>query len=82
MSDIAALYRDVFETDSRGRTVLENLERRFCSQPAVVTSGGIDAILTTYERAAQRAVLDFIHAQIARANAVGEPAPVNPLART
>lgn len=67
------LYHDVLSVDARGRALLEDLEHRFCSRPAVVTAGGIDAILQTYERAAQRAVLDYCHSQIARHSA--QPTP-------
>lgn len=59
-------YRDLFEVDARGRRVLEHLERVFVKPP--VLTGGIDAVLQTYSRAGQRTLLDFIHAQIARAS--------------
>lgn len=66
-AELAELFRAVFVVDARGRELLEYLERRYCSLAPVVTSGGIDAILTTYQRAAHREVLDHIHAMIQRA---------------
>ena len=61
-------YKDLFETDKRGATILEDLIRRFI-RPAV-TDGGIDAVLKTYDRLGQRRPLDFICNQINRANGV------------
>lgn len=66
---LAALYRDIFETDVRGRQVFEHLSRLFAKPPDL--SGTQDALLVSYVRAAQREVLDHILRQIARAN--GEP---------
>ena len=55
------LYLDVFETDARGAAIFEDLYRKFVkAQPSVVTDGGIDAVLKTYQRAAHRQVLDYI----------------------
>ena len=59
-------YADLFEIDKRGQRILEDLIARFI-RPAVST-GGIDAVLQTYERMGQRKPLDFIMAQINRAN--------------
>lgn len=68
----AQLYKAVFEDDLRGAAILEHLTQAFARPP--VTSGGIDAVLQTYERGGQRKVLDFIVNQINRANGV-EPEP-------
>lgn len=61
-------YKDLFEDDRRGAAILEHLIRAF-ARPAVVT-GGIDAVLATYQRDGQRRVLEFITNQINRANGV------------
>lgn len=63
-------YKDLFEDDRRGAAILEHLIRAF-ARPAVV-SGGIDAVLETYQRDGQRRVLEFITNQINRANGVQE----------
>lgn len=63
-----SVYKDIFEDDRRGAAVLEDLIQRF-ARPQV-NSGGIDAVLKTYERGGMRLVLDFIAAQINRANGV------------
>lgn len=62
----AAEYKALFEDDKRGVAILEHLIQVF-ARPAVVT-GGIDAVLATYQRDGQRRVLDFIHNQVNRAN--------------
>lgn len=61
-------YKALFEDDKRGAVILEHLIQVF-ARPAVV-SGGIDAVLTTYQRDGQRRVLEFITSQINRANGV------------
>lgn len=61
-------YRDLFEVDKRGQRILDDLIRRFVRPP--VMTGGIDAVLQTYDRAGQRKPLDFITTQINRANGV------------
>lgn len=61
-------YKDLFEDDRRGAAILEHLIRAF-ARPAVVT-GGIDAVLATYQRDGQRRVLEFITNQINRAHGV------------
>lgn len=63
-------YKDLFEDDRRGAAILEHLIRAF-ARPAVIT-GGIDAVLATYQRDGQRRVLEFITNQINRANGVQE----------
>ena len=69
MSDPSpAEYKALFEDDRRGAVILEHLMQAF-ARPAVVT-GGIDAVLETYQRAGQRKVLDFIVSQINRASGV------------
>lgn len=67
---LAEYCRQLFEVDKRGQLVLEELVRRF-AQPAV-TNGGIDAILQTYHRMGANAVMQFIVAQINRANGVAD----------
>ena len=72
MSDITpAVYKAIFEDDRRGAAVLEDLIQRF-ARPAV-TTGGIDAILKTYQRDGMRSVMDYITTQINRANGVPDP---------
>lgn len=61
-------YAALFEDDQRGAAILEHLTRTF-ARPAVVT-GGIDAVLETYQRDGQRRVLEFIVNQINRARGV------------
>lgn len=73
--ELADLCHAVFSADVRGRAILEHLERRYCRAAPVVTNGGIDAILTTYQRAAHREVLDYIHALIARAERPHDETP-------
>ena len=63
-------YADIFEDDTRGAAILEDLIARF-SRPTV-TKGGIDAVLETYHRAGQRSVVDWIVAQINRAHGVND----------
>lgn len=63
-----AEYAALFEDDRRGAAILEHLTRTF-ARPAVVT-GGIDAVLETYQRDGQRRVLEFIVNQINRAHGV------------
>lgn len=72
MSEITpALYKAIFEDDRRGAAILEDLIQRF-ARPAV-TTGGIDAILKTYQRDGMRSVVEHITAQINRANGVPDP---------
>jgi len=61
-------YKALFQDDKRGAAILEHLTRAF-ARPAVVT-GGIDAVLETYQRDGQRRVLEFIVNQINRAEGV------------
>ncbi|MFU1927509.1 hypothetical protein ACLQ9J_04170 [Bordetella hinzii] len=68
MSVEPSVYKEIFEDDRRGAAVLEDLVQRF-ARPQV-SNGGIDAVLKTYERGGMRLVLDFITAQINRANGV------------
>lgn len=60
------LYKDLFETDKRGRAIYDDLCLRFNHPPVV--NGGIDAILQTYMNEGARMVLDHIILQINRAN--------------
>lgn len=64
-------YRIVFEDNPIGAGILEELIKMF-ARPSV-SDGGIDAILKTYERGGQRKVLEYIAAQINRANGVEDP---------
>lgn len=71
MSVDPSTYREIFEDDRRGAAVLEDLVARF-ARPAV-TSGGIDAVLQTYQRDGMRRVIDYIVSQVNRANGVPDP---------
>ena len=62
------MFREVFEQHPTGALILEHLIQRF-TRPAV-TEGGIDAVLKTYLRQGQRQPLDYILAQMNRANGV------------
>ena len=59
------VYARVFENHAEGRQILEELTRRF-ARPAV-TTGGIDAVLQTYQRDGLRKVVEFIVARINQA---------------
>ena len=72
-TELAYVYRDIFESDRRGAMILDDLITRF-SKPAVV-KGGIDAVLQTYHREGAREVVQHIVRQINRANGVTEPNP-------
>lgn len=63
-------YKALFEDNPHGVIVLEALVRRF-SKPAKL-EGGIDAVIQTYHRMGEQAVVQFILAQINRANGVSE----------
>lgn len=67
---VARYCRELFEVDQRGAAVLEHLVQRF-AQPAV-TDGGIDAVLKTYHRMGANAVIQYLVAQINRANGVAD----------
>jgi hypothetical protein len=70
------LYTDVFETDARGAAIFEDLYRKFVrGQQSVVTSGGIDAVLKTYQCAAHRQVLDYITKMCNAGRGVYDAAP-------
>jgi hypothetical protein len=73
-ADMAAMYRDVFETDRRGVAILEDLLARF-GRTRVVVNGGIDAVLMTYRSAAHRELLDYIVARVNAGNGVDDPPP-------
>lgn len=62
------MYARLFENHAEGALILEDLVRRF-HRPAQLV-GGIDAVLTTYHREGARSVVDFIVAQINKANGV------------
>lgn len=63
-------YRQIFEHDRRGQAILAQLAHRFSQ--ASVTSGGIDAILQTFENGGANKVLRFIDQQIDLASNGGE----------
>lgn len=64
------IYRRLFEQDSDGAAVLDELWRIFAR--GAVTRGGIDAILQTYLNDGARRVLEHITRQINRANGVND----------
>lgn len=70
------IYRRLFEDHADGVAVLEDLIARF-SQPQVST-GGIDAVLKTYERGGMRRVLDHILGQINKAHGVQDDVQDDP----
>lgn len=72
--DLAALYRDIFESDRRGARILEDLHARF-GRVQVHTVGGIDAVLKTFKSGAEAAVIGYIFQQINRANNAPDPDP-------
>lgn len=61
-------YALVFEDHKVGAAILEDLTRRF-ARPAV-TTGGIDAVLQTYQRDGMRRVIEHIVTQINLAHGV------------
>lgn len=65
------VYARVFENHHEGRMILEELTRRF-ARPAV-TTGGIDAVLQTYQRDGSRKVIEFIVARINQAAGLDTP---------
>lgn len=73
---LAGIYRDIFEVDNRGIAIFEDLYRRFASKAKVHTSGGIDAVLKTYQDAAHREVIEYIVTMVNRGNGVDDsPTP-------
>ncbi len=78
MSVDPGLYRDIFEDDARGVSILEDLHARF-GIVKVTTQGGIDAVLKTYKSAAHAEVIGFILNRIAQANGQRE---INPEGET
>ncbi len=63
-------FKLIFEDHKVGAAILEKLTQVF-ARPAVM-QGGIDAVLQTYHRDGSRRVLEYIVAQINRANGVHE----------
>lgn len=61
-------YKLIFEDHRIGAAILEQMIRVFARPP--VTTGGIDAVLQTYDRNGARRVLEYITAQVNRANGV------------
>lgn len=62
------IYRRIFEEDTDGAAILEELWRVFAK--GAVAEGGIDAILKTYQRDGARSVLEHIVRRINQANGV------------
>ena len=71
---LAALYRDIFEDDARGRTVLAHLERLFVRRPSPkdFTQEGM---LRGFVHAHQREVIEHIYRQINMANGATDSQP-------
>jgi len=67
---VDALFLDLFEVDRRGVTVFEDLYSRFAAHAKVHTAGGIDAVLKTYQAAANREVIEYIVMRCNRARGV------------
>lgn len=67
-------YRRIFEEMPGGQPVLEELTRRFGR--AAYVPGGTEGDRETCYRAGQRSVLDFILAQINRADGVDDDVEV------
>ena len=63
---IADMFKRVFEDHHEGRACLDILVQIFARN--AVTTGGIDAILKTYQQDGSRKVLDYILNQINIAN--------------
>jgi len=61
-------YALVFADHKVGAAILEDLVSRFAR--GAVTTGGIDAILRTYQNDGRRQVIDFIVSQVNRAHNV------------
>lgn len=62
------LYKQIFEDDRRGAAILAHLTERFAGK--VYVPGGHEADRETCYRAGKRDVVEFIVAQINRANGV------------
>lgn len=67
---VDSFYHDLFDVDKRGQAVFEDLYQRFYARSRVHTSGGIDAILKTYQAAAHKEVMDYIISRINKHNGV------------
>jgi len=65
-------YKLIFEDHKVGAAILEQMVARF-ARDTVITEGGIDAVLKTYQKSGQRQVLDFILMQVSRANGAPDP---------
>lgn len=61
-------YKAIFEDDRRGAAIFEDLTRRFAGK--VYVKGGHEADRETCYNAGKRDVIEFIVAQINRANGV------------
>lgn len=74
---IDSFYHDLFDIDKRGQAVFEDLYQKFYARSRVHTSGGIDAILKTYQAAAHKEVMDYIIRRINRHNGVHDNVNAN-----
>lgn len=75
---IDQLFLDIFETDRRGAEVFEVLYKLFASRARVHTSGGIDAVLKTYQDSAHREVIEYIVTRCNRARGVVDDSDSGP----
>lgn len=66
-----AVYSRVFESHPEGIQILEELVARFARYP-IVTEGGIDAVLKTYENVGARKPIDFILNRINQSHGVND----------
>lgn len=64
-------YALIFEDHRVGAAIFEDLVQRFAR--GAVTSGGIDAVLQTYQHAGMRKVLDYITLRINQTHGVPDP---------
>lgn len=69
---MAARYCAIFEDDTRGQVIFEDLYTRFAGSAKVHTDGGIDAVLKTYRDAAHREVIEYIVRQVNRHKGVND----------
>jgi hypothetical protein len=66
--ELDRLYREIFEDDRRGATLLDDLSSRFAKGPP--SGFDVAAVNQTFAQAHQRKVIDYIIARINRANGV------------
>lgn len=75
--ELDAIYLRIFEDHREGVAILDDLHARF-GTPAVVTQGGIDAVLKTYTNTAKSSVVAYILNRIARAKGERSLGPTDP----